>query len=243
MLRQAHSAYLNQHVGRRTNMKSTMDNRESQGKTHMIIGVLMAVSFPFIVLLSGPQFPSFLSYGYAKKLIVWIWLLLIYLYAVKIEKQRLLLWADEKQPVLFYFISIISVLGLSFLAGALQPLLSKFGVKAQTSQVVHEMLAYMHAHPVLLVLTCVTAGVVEELIFRGYLIPRLNILFKNSYLPVIFSALLFGAAHIGYGTLINMFVPFLLGLIFGAYYQKYRNIKVLIFCHFFIDFLSLSLGK
>ena len=220
-----------------------MDNIESQRKTPMMIGVLMAVSFPFLLLWSGPQFSNFLSYGYVKKLIIWVWLLLIYLYAVKVEKQSPLLWADEKQPVRFYFISVIAVLGLSFLAGALQQLLAKFGVKAPTSQVVHEMLAYMHAHPVLLVLTCVTAGVVEELIFRGYLIPRLHILFKNSYLPVLFSALLFGAAHIGYGTVINMLVPFLLGLIFGVYYQKYRNLKVLIFCHFFIDFLSLTLGK
>lgn len=209
----------------------------------MIIGVLIAVSFPFLLLWSGPQFSIFLSYGYVKKLIIWIWLLVIYLYAVKIEKQSLLLWPDEKQPVHFYLVSIIAVLGLSFLAGTSQQLLSNFGVKSQSSQVVHEMLAYMHAHPILLVLTCVTAGVVEELIFRGYLIPRLTILFKNSYLPVILSALLFGAAHIGYGTVVNMLVPFLLGLIFGAYYQKYRNIKVLIFCHFFIDFLSLGLGK
>jgi membrane protease YdiL (CAAX protease family) len=220
-----------------------MDNLESQRKTHMIVGVLMAVSVPFILLLSGPQFSNFLSYGYVKKLIIWVWLIVIYLYAVKIEKQSLLLWPDEKQPVHFYLVSIIAVLGLSFLAGTSQQLLSNFGVKSQSSQVVHEMLAYMHAHPILLVLTCVTAGVVEELIFRGYLIPRLTILFKNSYLPVILSALLFGAAHIGYGTVVNMLVPFLLGLIFGAYYQKYRNIKVLIFCHFFIDFLSLGLGK
>jgi len=220
-----------------------MDKIESQKKTYMIIGMLIAVSFSFILLLVESKFPNFLSYGYLKKLIIWIWLLLIYLYSIKVEKQKLLLWTDKKQTVLFYFISIISVLGLSFLAGASQQLLPKLGVKVQTSQVLNEMLAYVHTHTILLVLTCVTAGVVEELIFRGYLIPRLNILFKNSYLPVILSALIFGVAHIGYGTLINMFVPFLLGLIFGIYYQKYRNIKVLIFCHFFIDFLSLTLGK
>lgn len=220
-----------------------MDKIESQNKTNLIIGMFIAVSFPFILLLGEPQFPNFLSYGYLKKFIIWIWLLLIYLYTIKIEKQKLLWWTDKKQTILFYFISIVAVLGLSFLAGASQQLLSKFGVKVPTSHVLHEMIAYMHVHPILLVLTCVTAGVVEELIFRAYLIPRLNILFKNSYMPIIFSALIFGVAHIGYGTLINMFVPFLLGLIFGIYYQKYRNIKVLIFCHFFIDFLSLTLAK
>jgi membrane protease YdiL (CAAX protease family) len=209
----------------------------------MIIGMLFAISFTFILLLIEPQFPNFLRYGYLKKFIIWIWLLLIYLYTTKIEKQKFLLWIDKKRNLLFYFISVISVLGLSFLAGSSRQLLPKFGIKVQTSQILNEMLTYMHTHPLLLVLTCVTAGVVEELIFRGYLIPRLNILFKNSYLPVIFSALIFGVSHIGYGTLINMLVPFLLGLLFGAYYQKYRNLKVLIFCHFFIDFLSLIISK
>ena len=210
---------------------------------YMIIGMLLVISFTFISLLIEPHFPNFLRYGYLKKLIIWIWLLLIYLYATKIEKQKFLLWIDKKRNLLFYFISIISVLGLSFLAGSSRLLLPKFGIEVQTSQILNEMLAYMHTHPLLLVITCLTAGVVEELLFRGYLIPRLNILFKNSYLPVIFSAIIFGVSHSGYGALINMLVPFLLGLIFGAYYQKYRNLKVLIFCHFFIDFLSMILSN
>ena len=220
-----------------------MNKFKIQKKTYMIIGMLIAVSFTFILLLLEPQFPNYLRYGYLKKLFIWIWLLLIYLYAIKIEQQKFLLWTDKKLSILFYFISVISVLGLSFLAGASSLLLPMFGLKIQASQILKEMLAYMHTHLFLLVLTCLTAGIVEELIFRGYLIPRLNILFKNNYLPVIFSALIFGVSHMGYGTLINMVVPFFIGLIFGAYYQKYRNLKVLILCHFLIDFLSLMFTK
>ena len=92
----------------------------------MIIGMLIAVSFTFILLLLEPQFPNYLRYGYLKKLFIWIWLLLIYLYAIKIEQQKFLLWNDKKLSILFYFISVISVLGLSFLAGASSLLLPMF---------------------------------------------------------------------------------------------------------------------
>ena len=220
-----------------------MTETSKQKKTYMVIGMLLASSFTFILLLLKPLFPGLLEYGYLKILVIWIWLLLIYLYATKAEKQKLLLWSDKRQTFLFYLISVIAVLGLSFLAGASQQLLPKLGFKVQTSPLLKEMLAYMQAHPLVLILTCITAGVVEELIFRGYLIPRLNILFKNGYLAVILSALIFALAHMGYGTFVNMLVPFLIGLIFGAYYQKYRNLKVLILCHFLIDLLSLTTNK
>jgi membrane protease YdiL (CAAX protease family) len=42
----------------------------------------------------------------------------------------------------------------------------------------------------LLVFTCLTAGITEEIIFRGYLLPRLEIL-KNKNLSVIISSLFF----------------------------------------------------
>lgn len=209
----------------------------------MVIGMLIAVSFTLIVSLIEPQFPSFLRYGYLKKIIIWSWLLLVYLYTAGVEKQDFFLWKDSRHSILFYCISVITIAVLSFLARSSQQLLPGIGLNVQRSQLLHQMLSYLHTHFFLLVLTCITAAVVEELIFRAYLIPRLSMLLRDAYLPVIISALFFGLAHIGYGTLINMFVPFLLGLIFGAYYQKYRNIKVLIICHFLLDLTSLLFAK
>jgi hypothetical protein len=91
----------------------------------------------------------------------------------------------------------------------------------------------------LLLFTCLTAGITEELIFRGYLLPRLEILFKNKWAAIIISALLFGLAHGGYGDLSKMLVPFIIGFIFAFYYTRYRSLTVLIICHFLIDFNSL----
>jgi membrane protease YdiL (CAAX protease family) len=88
---------------------------------------------------------------------------------------------------------------------------------------------------------CLTAGVTEELIFRGYVMTRLSLLFKNDYAAIIVSALGFSALHYGYKSLHELIFAFLIGIVFGIYYQKYRNIKVLIAAHFLIDLINMEL--
>lgn len=90
-----------------------------------------------------------------------------------------------------------------------------------------------------MVFTALTAGVTEEFIFRGYLQPRLTVIFKNPYAAIILSSLLFGLLHFKYGTLANVIGPIFIGLIFSLYYWKYRNLTVLILCHFLWDLISL----
>ena len=86
-----------------------------------------------------------------------------------------------------------------------------------------------------------TAGVVEEFIFRGYLLPRLQLFFSSKHWPIVIGAILFGLAHFRYGTIMNVAGPIILGLIVGYHYQKYRNIKVLIITHFLYDFVVLAM--
>jgi len=205
-----------------------MDKIKNRTTRYIVIGMILAITMKFILFfIAKHTICDFLPWGYLAKSLIWIWLLLIYLFANKIEKQKFLLWDDKKYSFLFYIISIISIIGLVILSSFIPLILVPFGLKIEHSLLLKEMLNYMHSHPVLLVFTCLTAGVVEELIFRGYL-------------PVIISALLFGAAHLTYGTVTNIIVPTFIGLIFGFYYQKYRNLKVLILCHFFIDLQSLT---
>jgi membrane protease YdiL (CAAX protease family) len=90
-------------------------------------------------------------------------------------------------------------------------------------------------------LTAITAGITEELMLRAYLIPRLQLLFKNDYIPVIVSSVLFGFLHFGYGTALNIVGPMVIGLIFGFHYVRYRNIKILIIVHFLWDYLLIAL--
>jgi len=68
------------------------------------------------------------------------------------------------------------------------------------------------------------------------------LLLKNSYLSIIISSIIFGFLHFSYGTFIQVFGTFLMGLVFAIHYNKYKNIKIVIACHFLWD-LSILLIK
>ena len=89
-----------------------------------------------------------------------------------------------------------------------------------------------------MVFAALTAGFTEELIFRAYLVPRLEILFKNKSAAVVVSALMFSLAHYHYFSISETIFTFCIGVVIAIYYQWYRNVKVLIFTHAAIDFIS-----
>ena len=93
----------------------------------------------------------------------------------------------------------------------------------------------------LIVFTCLTAGVIEELLMRAYIQPRIEKIYNSPVLGITVSALLFGILHSSYGTIGQVVVPFFIGIVFAVFYKKYSNIKILIICHFMFDFISLML--
>jgi membrane protease YdiL (CAAX protease family) len=179
---------------------------------------------------------------FISRMLYWLALALLALYCSRIEKQPLLLWKNEPYSYVTYLVMLFALLSI-LLSGALilVKLLSFTGL-SKTSEKMHEVTTIMKQHSLLLVFTCVTAGVTEELIFRGYMQPRLEILFKSPVLAVYISALFFGLLHYRWGTIYNMLIPFYIGLIFAYYYFKYRNIKLLILFHFLWDLSSLLLS-
>jgi membrane protease YdiL (CAAX protease family) len=165
----------------------------------------------------------------------WIYFGIVYWYASKIEKQPVLLWKEERHSFGFYIISVIVILVIIVAAAfALWVPLKQMGFKASTLSVQFSLMSVP-----LKVFTLITAGVLEEIIFRGYIQSRLQLIFTNRHFPVFISATCFALVHTGYGTLINMLVPFVIGLVFGYHYHKYRNIKILIICHLLIDINAL----
>jgi len=165
----------------------------------------------------------------------WVYFGVVYLYAREVEKRPFLLWKEERYPFGFYIISVI-VIVVVIVAAAVLLWLSLKAMGFKTSVLATQFLQM--AVP-LKIFALITAGVLEELIFRGYIQSRLQLLFDHWHFPVLISALCFALVHAGYGTLINMLVPFVIGLIFGYHYYKYRNIKVLIICHLLIDINAL----
>lgn len=78
----------------------------------------------------------------------------------------------------------------------------------------------------------VVAALTEEIFFRGFLQPRIG-LFASS--------ILFGIVHIGYGTVLQVVAPFLLGLLFAYLYLKTKTLWAPIAGHFAFNFVQLTL--
>ena len=86
----------------------------------------------------------------------------------------------------------------------------------------------------LVIALSITAGVTEEILFRGIL---------QRWVGVWGQAVLFGLAHAGYDTVLNVAVPLLIGIGFGYVYKWRRNLWTVIVAHFLYDFVLLSVAK
>jgi len=101
-----------------------------------------------------------------------------------------------------------------------------------------EIISIFQNNKPLLLFTILTAAILEELYFRAYLVPRLEILLKSSFLAIVISSVLFSIAHIGFGNAAQMINTGFIGIISAWYFVKYRNIKILIATHFLIDLIG-----
>ena len=207
------------------------------GGIAFLLFILFTTTFflPFIRQLGIDYKTAFLL----SRLIIWSCLLLTFLYAMYLEKQPFLLWKEKKYSFSFYLKSIVItmlvLIAVLFVVSIiLQALYSNL-----ESKKMNEIIQFFKNNTPLILFTSITAGITEELLFRGYLIPRLEIIVKNTYLSILISSILFGLIHYSYGTLIQVIGPFSIGLVLDLHYQKYRNIKIAIICHFLWDLMSI----
>lgn len=176
---------------------------------------------------------------YISRLAIWFCLFLIYMYSIYIEKQAFLLWKEQKYSLSFYLKSVVKTMSVLLFVIIVVSLFFKLIGATIESQKIDEIMKYFKNNIPLILFTSITAGITEELFFRGYLIPRLEIVLKNTYLAIVLSSIIFGLIHYSYGTLIQIVGPFFIGLVLAFHYQKYRNIKIVILCHFLWDLLVL----
>ena len=221
---------------------------ENSQKTNAMIGIFFSIlillaSMIFLPLLKNLNIDKETTF-WIGRVAIWICLLLVLLYANQIENQKFLLWNENQLSVFEYVKSFFKIIA-SMIIGALliRLLLYLLGGNIEENPKLKEIVAVLKTNYPLLIFTCLTAGITEELVFRGYLMPRLQLFFKNNYASIVISSLLFGLMHIGYGTIFQILEPMMIGLVFAIHYQKFRNIKILIFCHFFWDLMSLMVAS
>jgi len=208
-------------------------------KKNTFAGILLVI----ILLAFCLVFTHFLMPGailptrfFVSRLSFWVVVGILFIYAAKIERRPLLLWGEQWHKFIFYPVSIVAILGATLVGGfVIAMVIRSFGLSVRSNKV--GMILGFSLQ--LRLLAVVTAAVTEELIVRGYLLPRLQLFFKKPVWPIVISSFIFSLAHMGFGTFINMAVPFWIGLVFAWHYYKYRNLTILIICHFLIDFISI----
>lgn len=218
--------------------------------------LVVAGIFILIALLTIAEILSLSMYAHAGKNLVefehsvfisrlffWLILLIMFIYASKIEKQSLWLYEGIKRSFIFYILSVLAVFIIALILVSLLSVLTKAaGLNQPQSYNYTLLIQTLSSNKLLLVFTTLTAGIVEELLFRGYLLSRLQLFFKNSYVPVIISSVVFGLFHIGYGTILNVIGPILLGVLFALYYNRYKNIVPVIIAHFLYDLVLILIS-
>ncbi|MFE3871789.1 CPBP family intramembrane glutamic endopeptidase [Flavobacterium sp. ZS1P70] len=220
-----------------------VDYLKTTKKSVLIGGILFLLLILFTVaasfqLLEHTNFSKQIKFSISR-LAIWGCLFLLYIYSIKMERQPFLLWTEEKYSLIFFLKSVAKLMFSLFLIMLVVYFIFKIADSNIDSKKMNEIMKLFKNNIFLILFTSITAGVTEELIFRGYLIPRLEILLKNTPAAILISSILFGLIHYSYGTLIQIIGPVFIGLLFAVYYQKYKNIKILIMCHFLWDLLVL----
>lgn len=223
----------------------------SKKKYIMIAGVIIVLIFVFyryiFQFLGITPNVTAAQITYQKLLysrfLFWGIAIFLFLYAHFAEKQDLLLKRPERRRIGFYALSIVGIYGAILLSGILLMLILKILGHSMNQQgdYLKHMAGILSVHPILLLFTCITAGVTEEIIFRGYLQQRIELIFKSPLTGIIISSVFFGLAHSFYGTIQQVAIPFAIGIIFSIYYFKYKNIYVLMVFHFLFDYIQLLL--
>jgi len=168
--------------------------------------------------------------------VIWVFFIAIYLCATKIEKRHFLLWEENRYTADFYIVWVVALLSINYIIiGLITTPLNNLHWNNSD----HKVLQLYHLSPLLKLLGVITAAITEELICRAYLLSRLQLYFKDPRYPLVISALIFAFGHLGYGTMGYIIYTLAFGLLFGWHYQKYRNIKILIICHFLLDYYLL----
>ncbi len=82
------------------------------------------------------------------------------------------------------------------------------------------------------IFTFTIAPIDEEILFRGFLVPRVGI---------VLSAFIFAILHFGYGSVVEFAAAFIFGLIAGYAFKRTKSLYTTITAHALVNFLSILL--
>ncbi|KAB1231705.1 CPBP family intramembrane glutamic endopeptidase [Chryseobacterium viscerum] len=206
--------------------------------TFVLLAAVMLYIFPVVTMITGTRGITKDNF-FLSRVAIWGVFLIVFLYSLFIEKSTFLLREEKKYPAVFYIKTILYLYFICSIGGALLNVMIQLLVQEKISEKLFELTSIFKNDYFLIIFTCFTAGAVEEFLMRGYIQPRIEKLYNSPLLGIFVSAILFGILHSTYGTIGQVVIPFFIGVVFAMFYKLYSNIKILIICHFMIDFISL----
>jgi membrane protease YdiL (CAAX protease family) len=228
-----------------------MDSSTNNKRSILILigGILIALFFYQVVVHFVFHYQKdTLTTMACHDLFIWLEVLILYLYSSKVEISNFLLWPEKKYKILFYVLSIVALFLLQLPGNFVAKIPSWFGWHViwnihYSKHAINLMISWYHLNLAILLFSTITWSICNELIFRGYLLPRLSNLLKNKVAAIIISSLLFALFPYGGSTLKWLISDFFSGIFFAIHYQKYRNIKVLIISRVLIDITTMLLVR
>jgi uncharacterized protein len=174
--------------------------------------------------------------------LVWEWVLAaLVVWGIRMRKIPLRQILGERRPTLRDWRDDF-VLASSFWIGA-SVVLAAIGIMLKLAhfsspQKIIAQLAPQNAWQVMLwVLLSISAGICEELVFRGYLLQQFSRACKNIWAGVLFSSLFFGIAH-GYEGASGMIVISIYGAMFCLLALKRGSLRAGMMAHAWHDIFS-----
>ncbi len=144
------------------------------------------------------------------------------------------------QSWLFYILAVTAILYFLYLIYSLIVLriyaLRNVSINQKMSDEVKALIPATKKEKQIWIFTAITAGITEEVLFRGFLFYLLAELFPgfDTFLIAVISALVFGIGHLYQGLLETVKAIFM-GLIFGLFYIAFSTIIPCIVLHMMQD--------
>jgi len=208
--------------------------------TFTVLAAAMLYSFPAVTMITGIQGITELNF-FLSRIVLWIILIIVFLYSIFIEKNTFLQKEQKKYSAVFYIKAVLSLYFICLIGGGILNAVILFFIQEKISGKLLNLVTVFRNNYFLVIFTCLTAAIVEEFLMRGYIQTRIEKIYNNPTIGIIISSVLFGILHSTYGTIGQVLGPFFIGIVFAVFYKRYSNIKILIICHFMIDFIAMMM--
>ena len=197
-------------------------------KTKTLIGTIVFLGYPFLLKLIPFDLVTM-------ELSMWLLLLMILFWIYFVEKKTIASIGWKKPS----YKTVLAGIGIGVLLFIVFGL-SKAAIQAM-GFVLNQDVAKTYADQPFgfLLLVALRAGVVEEVLYRGYAFERIFTLTKSKWLAVFIPLIMFMLAHISWGMGHLLFV-FIAGGLFALIYLLKRNLLLLIIAHFTVDVIALA---